>query len=112
MIKIELKTVKSESGADINYVDLCNACLKAPARQGFSVNEMKVRLGALKEFPQSPKNPDGSPGKPTVESVEVSTEVYQELLSCINVFRWSIPDQVIVDFIEYIESLAKTEPKK
>jgi len=112
MIKIELKRGKTASGAEINYVELCHACLNSPARQGFDIQEMKLRLKAVEEFPLPPRNPDGSPGKLLMDHVEVSTEVFQELLSCVRAFRWSTADQVIVDFVDYIESLAKPKVKK
>ena len=113
MRKIELRNVKTESGAEINYVELCNACLKAPAQGGFSTDEMRVRLSALKEFPIPPRGEDGRPEKPPVDSIEVSEETFQELYRCVKNNRWVSPDQAIIDFVDYIELVATdTETKQ
>ena len=98
MRTIEIKEVKTANGEEMDYMELCNACLKAPAPQGFGVNEMETRLKALAEFPVVPRVPGKPKPKPCTSRVEVSEEVYQELKKCVMGFRWGVIDQIFVDF--------------
>jgi hypothetical protein len=108
MKTIELKTVTTETGDELNYGELCRACLKAPAPQGFGIEEMRIRLEALKEFPAPVQGKDGQPDLSSFpEEVSVSEETYAELMRCVNGFRWRIADPVIVEFSDYLKSLGK-----
>jgi len=110
MRTIEIKEVKTANGEELDYMELCNACLKAPSPGGYSIAEMEVRLKALSEFPVVKRVPGQPKPPPAVKEVSVSEEVYQELKKCVSNFRWGVVDQVFVDFVKYIQSIG--EPKK
>jgi hypothetical protein len=111
MKKIELKTVETEGGQEINYSELCRACLRVPAKQGYSIEEMEVRLTALRDFPSITRDEQGKLEPLTCEEITVSEETYKELLKCLKDFRWGVIDQAFIDFDKYIKSLAVTSEK-
>ena len=102
---IKIKEVTTESGDELDYLELCNACLKSPAPGGYSVEDMEVRLKALAEFPVTKREAGKPKQAPVVKEVPVSEEVYQELLKCVSNFRWGVIDQVFVDFTRYIQGI-------
>ena len=95
MRKIECKTIKSkETGVELNYKDLCVACLKAQSPNGYTINEMRALLEAIREFP-----------KKDVKQIRLSEEAYAVLVRQIKIFRWQVMDQILVDFADYIYNL-------
>ena len=112
MRTIEIKEVTLNDGSKLNYMELVNACLKAPAPAGFTVDAMELRLKALSEFPMPTVKPGEEKPAPAVSSVEIAEDVYQEVVSCVRVFRWGVVDQAFVDFVRYIESLGQPKEDK
>lgn len=110
MIKIEIKEVKTATGEEVDYMELCHACLKAPAPGGFTASMMELRLKALSEFPVVPRTPGKPKAPPVVKFVNVSTEVYAELKGCVAAFRWGVVDQVFLDFVKYIQKIGDVTP--
>ena len=95
MRRLEAKTVKSEeTGVELNYKDLCVACLKAQTPNGYTINEMRALLAAIREFP-----------KKDIKQIELSEEAYAVLIRQIKIFRWQVMDQILVDFADYIYNL-------
>ena len=111
MRTIEIKEVKTATGEELDYLELCNACLKTPAPGGYLAKDMKVRLAALAEFPVIPRKPGEPKLPPVVKEVTISEEVYQELKKCVVGMRWGVIDQVFPDFTDYIESVGEKKPK-
>lgn len=106
MRTIEIKEVTTAAGEKLDYLELCNACLKTPSQAGYSVDEMEGRLKAIAEFPVVARKANEPKPKPALSKVEVNETVFQELLKCVNGFRWGVLDQVFVDFTRYIQDIA------
>lgn len=111
MRTIEIKEVKTEAGEELDYLELCSACLKAPAQGGYTADMMETRLKALSEFPSVARKPGEPKAPPPVKEVTVTEDVFLELLKCVNEFRWGVLDQVFVDFVRYIQGLKDVKPK-
>lgn len=111
MRTIEIKEVKTANGEEVDYLELCHACLKAPSPGGCTVDQMEIRLKALAEFPVVARKPGQPKEKPAMKEVTVSEEVYQELKKCVSGFRWGVVDQVFVDFVRYIQKVGEQKPK-
>lgn len=111
MRTIEIKEVKTANGEELDYLELCNACLKAPVPGGCTVDQMEVRLKALEEFPVIKRVPGQPKPKPAMSEITVSEEVFQELNKCVSGFRWGVVDKVFVDFVRYIQKVGKEKPK-
>jgi hypothetical protein len=111
MRTIAIKEVKTADGSDLDYLELCAACLKAPAQGGYDIKSMEVRLQAVSEFPVVKRIQGHPKPKPAMKEVTVSEEVYQELNRCVATFRWGVADQVFIDFVKYIAAVGKQKPK-
>ena len=110
MRTIENKKVKTER-EELCYLGLCNYVLKNAVSPGYTVEEMRVRLDALKEFPvPTPKPGEGMP-MISSPSRDVSEETYQELVRSLQGFRWPYADEEFVAFDKYIKEL-KDKAKK
>ena len=95
MRKLECKTVKSkETGVELNYKDLCVACLKAQTPNGYTIDEMRALLEAIREFPKENR-----------KMIRLSEEAYAILVRQIKIFRWQVMDQILVDFADYVYNL-------
>ena len=95
MRRIKAKTVKSkETGVELNYRDLCVACLKAQLPNGYTINEMRALLEAIREFPKEDR-----------KIISISEETYAVLVRQVKIFRWQVMDQILVDFADYIYNL-------
>ena len=98
MITIEMREATTATGAKVSYRELCAACLKGPSKNGFTVDEMKGRLEVMRKFATAK---DIEPG----ETVELDDSQFNELLNCVMTNRWVMPDQAIVDFVDYLKGL-------
>lgn len=103
MRKLQYRTVTSKkTGVEVNYRDLCLACLEAPSPNGYTIEEMRALLGVIKKF---------STGD-DVDYVDLSEEDYTILVRQIKIFRWKVMDPLLVVFADYVYNLRETNEKE
>lgn len=96
MVKFEVKATQlpKEDGT-MSYADLLLLCMKSVPAGGFTIGEMSDRLGVVTKLKETKEG----------DVVEFEDGQLPGIKQCVSAMRWSILDEQIKDFGDYVMAL-------
>lgn len=96
MKNIELKTIKSDSGTELQYKELILTAVKAPPQGGFDPDTMRKRMRVVDAVELAEKKN---------QPIQLEDEDVSTLKQCVKTVKWAILDKGIIAFIDEISAL-------